>query len=100
MHSLICSLLSATACVFVASCSLVDPEAPISIPGATALNPLDGVNYWNHGGGSSSFVTPRTTETSESFDGAYHVGDYIEVAQPKSPLYSKYPKVVPDHSNT
>ena len=34
----------------------------------------------------------RSSEALESADGAYRVGDYVEVAQPKTPMYSQYPK--------
>ena len=67
-------------CMLIASCDLIDPDAQISLPSAV--------------GGSLAPVgvsRVRSSEAMETADGAYRVGDYVEVAQPETPLYPQHP---------
>ncbi|PQJ29988.1 hypothetical protein [Rubritalea profundi] len=80
MKLLILSFLSVGWCVSMIGCNFAESEAQISLP-TSGVNPLDPV----------SFSRARTTEAIETADGAYRVGDYVEVAQPKTPMYSQYP---------
>ncbi|MFC4994302.1 hypothetical protein [Rubritalea tangerina] len=64
--------------VALVSCGIDEPDAQISFP----VNPLDPVG----------FSRERTAQAVETADGAYRVGDYVEVAQPNTPLYPGYPR--------
>jgi hypothetical protein len=75
------SFFSVVWCVLLVSCDVTDPVTQSSLLSA-GVNPLDRVGF--------SHV--RSSETLETSDGAYRVGDYVEVNQPKTPLFAQYPR--------
>ena len=87
MKLLLLSSLSVLSCLLMNACQFVDPDAQISLP-SVGGNPLDLAGY-------RPINSTNTTDVAESMvsaDGAYHVGDYVEVAQPETPLYSQSPR--------
>jgi len=81
MKPLFLSFFSFIWCVLIVGCNFTDSEAQISLP-ISGVNPLDPVR----------FSRVRISEPLETADGAYRVGDYVEVAQPNAPMYSHYPR--------
>jgi len=81
MKPLLLSLFSFVWCVFISGCNFTESDAQIGLPTA-GVNPLDPVN----------FSRVRTSEVIETAGGAYRVGDYVEVAQSKTPMYQRYPR--------